>query len=234
MVDLDEVALKAAADRLAGEGADVRAVVADVAEPGRVGAPVEAGSRGPRSARSVALQRFRDQRWRRSTRWSPDQWDRQIAVNLHVRVPRDAGLPAAAPELPRIGRPHVIGARRCEAWPATRLRRDQGRVAVAGPATRRGATAPDIRVNAVVPGPIFTAAWDRVGEQDRARSVAADSTQTVRPSGGGRLGCRVPRLGRRVLHHGHEHHGRRRMERRGGLGMTERRGARDHGRADRR
>lgn len=31
---------------------------------------------------------------------------------------------------------------------------------------------PDVRVNAVVPGPILTAAWDRVTEQDRARSVA--------------------------------------------------------------
>ena len=31
---------------------------------------------------------------------------------------------------------------------------------------------PRVRVNAVVPGPILTAAWDRVSEQDRVRSVA--------------------------------------------------------------
>ncbi|MGW4466148.1 SDR family NAD(P)-dependent oxidoreductase [Micromonospora sp. NPDC004704] len=31
---------------------------------------------------------------------------------------------------------------------------------------------PDVRVNTVLPGPIFTAAWDRVSEEDRARSVA--------------------------------------------------------------
>lgn len=31
---------------------------------------------------------------------------------------------------------------------------------------------PGVRVNAVLPGPILTAAWDRVGEADRARSVA--------------------------------------------------------------
>jgi glucose 1-dehydrogenase len=31
---------------------------------------------------------------------------------------------------------------------------------------------PDVRVNAVLPGPILTAAWDRVPEEDRARSVA--------------------------------------------------------------
>jgi NAD(P)-dependent dehydrogenase (short-subunit alcohol dehydrogenase family) len=31
---------------------------------------------------------------------------------------------------------------------------------------------PRVRVNAVLPGPILTAAWDRVGPEDRARSVA--------------------------------------------------------------
>lgn len=32
---------------------------------------------------------------------------------------------------------------------------------------------PEVRVNTVVPGPILTAMWDRVGEADRATSVAA-------------------------------------------------------------
>ncbi|MEY9962470.1 glucose 1-dehydrogenase [Streptacidiphilus sp. MAP12-16] len=31
---------------------------------------------------------------------------------------------------------------------------------------------PRVRVNAILPGPILTAAWDRVSEEDRARSVA--------------------------------------------------------------
>jgi NAD(P)-dependent dehydrogenase (short-subunit alcohol dehydrogenase family) len=31
---------------------------------------------------------------------------------------------------------------------------------------------PGVRVNAVLPGPILTAAWDRVGPDDRARSIA--------------------------------------------------------------
>jgi NAD(P)-dependent dehydrogenase (short-subunit alcohol dehydrogenase family) len=31
---------------------------------------------------------------------------------------------------------------------------------------------PEVRVNAVLPGPILTAAWDRVSEEDRAASVA--------------------------------------------------------------
>ncbi|MBP2472438.1 NAD(P)-dependent dehydrogenase (short-subunit alcohol dehydrogenase family) [Crossiella equi] len=33
--------------------------------------------------------------------------------------------------------------------------------------------APEVRVNAVLPGPVLTAAWDRVAEPDRARSAAA-------------------------------------------------------------
>lgn len=31
---------------------------------------------------------------------------------------------------------------------------------------------PEVRVNAVLPGPILTGAWDRVGEEDRRKSVA--------------------------------------------------------------
>ncbi|WP_030901202.1 SDR family NAD(P)-dependent oxidoreductase [Streptomyces sp. NRRL F-5126] len=31
---------------------------------------------------------------------------------------------------------------------------------------------PEVRVNAVLPGPVLTAAWDRVSEEDRVRSVA--------------------------------------------------------------
>ena len=33
--------------------------------------------------------------------------------------------------------------------------------------------APDVRVNAVLPGPVLTAAWDHVSEPDRARSARA-------------------------------------------------------------
>jgi NAD(P)-dependent dehydrogenase (short-subunit alcohol dehydrogenase family) len=33
--------------------------------------------------------------------------------------------------------------------------------------------APSVRVNSVLPGPVLTAAWDRVAEADRSRSVAA-------------------------------------------------------------
>ncbi|GLY51118.1 hypothetical protein Lesp01_47740 [Lentzea sp. NBRC 102530] len=33
--------------------------------------------------------------------------------------------------------------------------------------------APDVRVNAVLPGPVLTAAWDRVSAEDRERSARA-------------------------------------------------------------
>jgi NAD(P)-dependent dehydrogenase (short-subunit alcohol dehydrogenase family) len=33
--------------------------------------------------------------------------------------------------------------------------------------------APRVRVNAVLPGPVMTGAWDRVGERDRQLTVAA-------------------------------------------------------------
>ncbi|MCI3278431.1 SDR family NAD(P)-dependent oxidoreductase [Streptomyces cylindrosporus] len=36
---------------------------------------------------------------------------------------------------------------------------------------------PDVRVNAVVPGPILTAAWDRVPAEDRERSVAGTAAR---------------------------------------------------------
>ncbi|AEN13796.1 MULTISPECIES: SDR family NAD(P)-dependent oxidoreductase [unclassified Streptomyces] len=36
---------------------------------------------------------------------------------------------------------------------------------------------PEVRVNAVLPGPILTAAWDRVSEEDRDRSVTETAAQ---------------------------------------------------------
>ncbi|HBF82817.1 MAG TPA: short-chain dehydrogenase, partial [Streptomyces sp.] len=36
---------------------------------------------------------------------------------------------------------------------------------------------PEVRVNAVLPGPILTAAWDRVSEEDRDKSVTETAAQ---------------------------------------------------------
>ena len=78
---------------------------------------------------------------------------------------------------------------------------------------------PEVRVNAVLPGPILTAAWDRVGEgpaaQRRGHRGAA-----ARPSGGGSGGDRLPRRPGRLLCDRGEPDRRRRLERREGLGLT--------------
>jgi len=169
MVDLDEVALKAAADRLAGEGADVRAVVADVADPDAwVLLSKQVAEVHGRldllhcNAFVINVAPIHEM--------EPDQWDRQIAVNLtSVFHAMRACLP-----LLRSSRGSVVltssvhavrGVAGHSAYAATK-----GALLslVRQLAVEHG---PDIRVNAVVPGPVFTAAWDRVGEQDRARSV---------------------------------------------------------------
>ncbi len=169
MVDLDEVALKAAADRLAGEGADVRAVVADVADPDAwVLLSKQVAEVHGRldllhcNAFVINVAPIHEM--------ESDQWDRQIAVNLtSVFHAMRACLP-----LLRSSRGSVVltssvhavrGVAGHSAYAATK-----GAILslVRQLAVEHG---PDIRVNAVVPGPIFTAAWDRVGEQDRARSV---------------------------------------------------------------
>lgn len=101
---------------------------------------------------------------------SRESWDRQLAVNLTGTF---------------------LGVRACLAG----LRETRGSVVVtssvhavvglpghpAYAATKGGLTAltrqlaveygPDVRVNCVLPGPILTAAWDGVSEEDRARSV---------------------------------------------------------------
>ena len=111
-----------------------------------------------------------------------DQWDRQIAVNLSsVFHAMRACLPLLRSSRGSVVLTSSVHAVRGVRRPP-RLRRDQGRVAVAWSGSSPWSYGPDIRVNAVLPGPILTAAWDRVGEQDRARSVAADGAQAVRPS----------------------------------------------------
>jgi NAD(P)-dependent dehydrogenase (short-subunit alcohol dehydrogenase family) len=67
-------------------------------------------------------------------------------------------------------RPGVLGASHVRLARAPGLRGEQGRAGLAG---RQLAVeyAPRVRVNAVLPGPVLTPAWDRVSSQDRERSV---------------------------------------------------------------
>ena len=169
MVDLDEVALKAAADRLAGEGADVRAVVADVADAdawvllskqvAEVHGRLDLLHCNAFVINVAPIQEMES-----------DQWDRQIAVNLtSVFHAMRACLPLLRSSRGSVVLTSSVHAVRGVAGHSAYAAAKGGLLSLVRQlAVEYG---PDIRVNTVVPGPIFTAAWDRVCEQDRARSV---------------------------------------------------------------
>ncbi|KJK42910.1 short-chain dehydrogenase [Lentzea aerocolonigenes] len=101
---------------------------------------------------------------------TPAEWERQLAVNLGGAF---HGLQACLPSL-REKRGSVVlvssvhahfGIPGHGAYAASK----GGLVAL----TRQLAVeyAPEVRVNAVLPGPVLTAAWDRVSVQDRERSA---------------------------------------------------------------
>ncbi|MET9633118.1 SDR family oxidoreductase [Lentzea sp. NPDC006480] len=103
---------------------------------------------------------------------TPAEWERQLAVNLGGAF---HGLQACLPSLRQRGGSVVLvssvhahfGIPGHGAYAASK----GGLVAL----TRQLAVeyAPHVRVNAVLPGPVLTAAWDRVSIEDRERSARA-------------------------------------------------------------
>ncbi|MFD4675618.1 SDR family NAD(P)-dependent oxidoreductase [Lentzea sp. NPDC058450] len=103
---------------------------------------------------------------------TPVEWERQLAVNLGGAF---HGLRACLPSLrQRKGSVVLVSSVHAHfgipghgAYAASK----GGLVAL----TRQLAVeyAPDVRVNAVLPGPVLTAAWDRVSTEDRERSALA-------------------------------------------------------------
>ena len=102
---------------------------------------------------------------------TPASWERQIAVNLtgtflgvRALLP---GLLANEGSVVVVSSVHaLVGLPGHPAYAAAK----GGLVALARQlAVEYG---PALRVNTVLPGPILTAAWDRVSEEDRARSIA--------------------------------------------------------------
>ncbi|WP_394620360.1 SDR family NAD(P)-dependent oxidoreductase [Lentzea sp. JNUCC 0626] len=103
---------------------------------------------------------------------TPVEWERQLAVNLGGAF---HGLRACLPSLrQRKGSVVLVSSVHAHfgipghgAYAASK----GGLVAL----TRQLAVeyAPDVRVNAVLPGPVLTAAWDRVSTEDRERSARA-------------------------------------------------------------
>ncbi|MDX3106415.1 SDR family NAD(P)-dependent oxidoreductase [Nonomuraea angiospora] len=100
-----------------------------------------------------------------------DDWDRQIAVSLkaaylaaHVFCPLLAETRGSIVITSSVhARTGIPG---CGPYAAAKggLQSLAGQLAVE--------YAPDVRVNVVVPGPIMTAAWDGIGEQGRAATIA--------------------------------------------------------------
>lgn len=103
---------------------------------------------------------------------SPAEWDRQLAVNLGGAF---HGVQACLPSLRSRGGSVVL---------VSSVHAHFGIPGHGAYAASKGALvaltrqlaveyAPDVRFNAVLPGPVLTAAWDRVSEEDRERSARA-------------------------------------------------------------
>ncbi|RFU82646.1 SDR family NAD(P)-dependent oxidoreductase [Streptomyces triticagri] len=182
----------ATAERLAAEGAAV--VVADIAEGGaRVAAGIqEAGGRAEFVRGDVADEADWDRLVAAAHRFGPvgvlvcnaytvevaaadrmsrASWDRQLSVNLTGAF---LGVKAALPDMTEHGGSVVL---------TSSVHARMGLPGRPAYAASKGALlslcgqlaveyGPRVRVNAVLPGPILTAAWEGIGEEDRAASVA--------------------------------------------------------------
>ncbi len=165
LVDLDGAALDAVA-----LGTDARTVVADVADPASWTALAEqvTATHGRLDLLHVNAYAATVAPLHETT---PEQWDRQLAVNLSSIY---HALRAFLPLL-RGSRGSVVLTSSVHA-----IRGVPGHAAYAAAKGAQLALVrqlaveygPEIRVNAVVPGPILTGAWDRVDAADRARSIA--------------------------------------------------------------
>ncbi|MFD8691558.1 SDR family NAD(P)-dependent oxidoreductase [Streptomyces sp. NPDC059651] len=183
----------ATAERLAAEGAAV--ILADVAQD--LGESVAASIRaGGGRARFVRTDVSDEADWQRTVdaahtfgpigvlvsnaytvdvtpahEMTVDSWERQLSVNLTGAF---LGFRAVLPDL-RTQRGAVVL--------TSSVHAHKGIPGHPAYAASKGALlslcgqlaveyGPEVRVNAVLPGPILTAAWDRVGEEDRRKSVA--------------------------------------------------------------
>lgn len=169
LIDRDRAALDAVTGEIRAGGAEVRSICADVADPEtwtKLAQQVRARSGRLNvlhtNAFTVTVARLHET--------SAADWDRQVAVNLSSVF---HALHAFLPLLVE-GRGSVVLTSSVHA-----LRGIPGHP---GYAATKGALlalvrqlavdyAPEVRINAVVPGPVMTAAWDRVSEEDRRRSI---------------------------------------------------------------
>jgi len=183
----------ATAERLAQEGAAV--VLADIAEE-RGRAVAERITKDGGTAAFVTADVSAEQDWQRiaaaahthgpvgvlvsnaftvdvtpADRMSLASWERQLAVNLTASF---IGFKTVLPDLRTVGGSVVL---------TSSVHAHKGLPGHPAYAASKGALlslcgqlaveyGPEVRVNAVLPGPVLTGAWDRVPPEDRQRSVA--------------------------------------------------------------
>jgi glucose 1-dehydrogenase len=169
LVDLDEAALAAVAGEIEAAGGRAHSVCADVADPQTwTGLAQRLTAEGGRldvlhtNAVTVTVARLHET--------DAADWDRQIAVNLtsvfhalHALLPL---LVEARGSVVLTSSVHAV--RGVPEHPAYAASKGALLALVRQLAVDYG---PEVRVNAVVPGPVLTAMWDRVAERDRRRSV---------------------------------------------------------------
>jgi NAD(P)-dependent dehydrogenase (short-subunit alcohol dehydrogenase family) len=158
------------AERIASAGGRARAVLADVAEE-EGWAAIAATARDFSGPVGVLVSNAYTVDVTPAGEMTPASWQRQIAVNLGGTF---LGVRELLPDLLEsagsvvvVSSVHaLVGLPGHPAYAAAK----GGLVALARQlAVEYG---PALRVNTVVPGPVLTAAWDRVSEEDRARSIA--------------------------------------------------------------
>ncbi|MGQ4513384.1 glucose 1-dehydrogenase [Streptomyces sp. DW26H14] len=169
LADIAQDSGRAVADAITAEGGRARFVTADVADPAaweRVASAAHAyGQVGVLVSNAYTVDVVP------AGEMTLDSWQRQLSVNLTGGF---LGFRTLLPDL-RAERGAVVltssvhahkGIPGHPAYAASKgaLLSLSGQLAVE--------YGPDIRVNAVLPGPILTAAWDRVPQEDRVRSVA--------------------------------------------------------------
>ncbi|AEY85524.1 oxidoreductase [Streptomyces hygroscopicus subsp. jinggangensis 5008] len=175
LADLAEEPGEAVAERVRGQGGRARFVRADVAEPDHwdrlvaaahdIGGPVDVLVSNAFTVDVAPAHETSLQSWQRQLSVNltgaflgfravlPDLRDRRGAAVLTSSVHAHAGIP---------GHPAYAASKGALLSLCGQLAVEYG---------------PEVRVNAVVPGPILTAAWDRVTPEDRARSIAGTAAR---------------------------------------------------------
>lgn len=169
LLDLDGAGLAAVAKEITDAGGAAQVVVADVADPEtwtRLAAALS-GEHGrldllATNAVTITVARLHET--------DPADWDRQLAVNLtSVYLALRALLPllsAAHGSVVLTSSVHAL--RGVPQHPGYAAAKGAQLALVRQLAVDYG---PEVRVNAVVPGPVLTGLWDRVSQEDRERSV---------------------------------------------------------------